>query len=70
MTAADTATTPGTIPPGILASFERLLADAGAAGEREPTAMTLATASPDGRISARVVLLVKVEQAKKRGEEE
>ena len=61
MTAGDTATTPGTIPPGILASFERLLADAGAEGEREPTAMTLATASPDGRISARIVLLKSVD---------
>ena len=37
--------------------FARWLADAGAAGMMEPTAMTLATVDADGRPSARVVLL-------------
>ena len=37
--------------------FERWLNDAITAGQVEPTAMTLATATPDGRPSARVVLL-------------
>ena len=42
--------------------FERWLNDAVAAGQVEPTAMTLATATRDGRPSARVVLLKGVEQ--------
>lgn len=37
--------------------FRDLLSQAGVAGDPEPTAMTLASASPDGRISARTVLL-------------
>jgi len=41
--------------------FERWLNDAIAAGQLEPTAMTLATASADGRPSSRVVLLKAVE---------
>jgi pyridoxamine 5'-phosphate oxidase len=45
----------------ILATFNELLEAAGAAGEREPTAMTLATAGDDGRISARTVLLKAVD---------
>src|SRR5687767_343394 len=45
----------------ILATFNELLEAAGAAGEREPTAMTLATAGSDGRISARTVLLKAVD---------
>lgn len=40
-----------------LATFETLFAEAAAAGEPDPTAMTVATATPDGRPSARVVLL-------------
>lgn len=40
-----------------LALFQRWFDDALAAGIREPTAMTLATATPDGRPSARIVLL-------------
>lgn len=40
-----------------LATFDILFAEARAAGEPDPTAMTVATASPDGRPSARVVLL-------------
>ncbi len=41
--------------------FERWLSDAIAAGQVEPTAMTLATATRDGRPSARIVLLKAVE---------
>jgi pyridoxamine 5'-phosphate oxidase len=40
-----------------LAQFERWFGEALAAGLPEPNAMTLATATPDGRPSARVVLL-------------
>ena len=39
-----------------LAQFERWLADAGAAGVVEPTAMALATVSAEGRPSLRIVL--------------
>ena len=45
----------------ILATFNELLEAAGAAGEPEPTAMTLATAEPGGRISARTVLMKAVD---------
>lgn len=40
-----------------LQTFEELLSAARAAGDPEPTAMTLATATADGRPSARTVLL-------------
>lgn len=40
-----------------IAQFRDLLDEAAAAGEPEPTAMTLATADPSGRVSARIVLL-------------
>jgi pyridoxamine 5'-phosphate oxidase len=40
-----------------LSLFERWLADAIAAGMDEPNAMALATATPDGRPSSRIVLL-------------
>lgn len=40
-----------------LATFDTLFAQARAAGIPEPTAMTVATVSPDGRPSARMVLL-------------
>ena len=43
--------------PSPLRQLERWLRDALDAGHPEPTAMTLATASPDGEPSARVVLL-------------
>lgn len=46
-----------TLDPDLLATFHRLLAEAREAGEPEPTAMTLATATPEGRVSARTVLL-------------
>jgi len=45
-----------------IAQFRDLLAEAGAAGEPEPTAMTLATADAAGRISARIVLLKAVDE--------
>lgn len=40
-----------------IATLRVWLAEARAAGEREPEAMTLATATPDGRPSARIVFL-------------
>jgi pyridoxamine 5'-phosphate oxidase len=45
-----------TLLPDPLAEFQRWLDAAIAAGMIEPTAMTLATASPDGQPSARIVL--------------
>jgi pyridoxamine 5'-phosphate oxidase len=46
-----------TIPDDILARFDALFEEARAAGEPDPTAMVLATATPDGVPSARMVLL-------------
>ena len=43
--------------PDPLAEFERWYAQAREAGEQQPDAMALATASPDGRPSNRMVLL-------------
>ncbi len=40
-----------------LATFDRLFAEAGAAGEPDPTAMAVATSTLDGRPSLRMVLL-------------
>lgn len=40
-----------------LATFDRLFAEAGAAGEPEPTAMAVATADASGRPAVRMVLL-------------
>ncbi|WP_347261468.1 pyridoxamine 5'-phosphate oxidase [Rudaea sp.] len=45
-----------------LAQVRDLLDEAGAAGEPEPAAMTLATADAAGRISARIVLLKAVDE--------
>ncbi len=45
------------LPDTILHTFDALFAEAVAAGEPDPTAMTLATATPDGVPSARTVLL-------------
>ncbi|GAP65144.1 pyridoxamine 5'-phosphate oxidase [Mizugakiibacter sediminis] len=45
------------LSPEILDTFRTLLTEASAAGDPEPTAMTLATADDDGRVSARIVLL-------------
>jgi pyridoxamine 5'-phosphate oxidase len=44
-----------------LATFRGLLDEARASGDREPTAMTLASAAADGRVSARIVLLKNVD---------
>jgi pyridoxamine 5'-phosphate oxidase len=41
----------------ILETFRGLLDEARASPDREPEAMTLATAAPDGRVHARIVLL-------------
>jgi pyridoxamine 5'-phosphate oxidase len=48
--------------PNPILQFEKWFADAHSAGIREPNAMTLATATPDGRPSARVVLLKEVSE--------
>ena len=45
------------VSPDPVAEFARWFAEAQAAAAEEPNAMTLATATPDGRPSARVVLL-------------
>ena len=45
------------IDPAILATFQRLLAEAKASEDPEPTAMTLATVDAQGQPSARTVLL-------------
>ena len=45
-----------------IATFIGLLDEARAAGDPEPTAMTVATVGADGRISARVVLLKEVDE--------
>ena len=45
------------VSPDPLTQFQRWFAEAQAADIREPNAMTLATSTPDGRPSARVVLL-------------
>ncbi len=49
------------LAPDPIDQFERWLNDAIGAGQLEPTAMTLATATPDGRPSARIVLLKAVD---------
>lgn len=59
---ARAALTEDAAPPDPFALFEAWLADAVAAGIPEPNAMTLATASPDGRPSARLVLLKGVDR--------
>ena len=45
------------VNPDPFAEFARWFAEAQTAAAEEPNAMTLATATPDGRPSARVVLL-------------
>jgi pyridoxamine 5'-phosphate oxidase len=45
-----------------ISTFRALLDEATRGGEPEPTAMTLATADADGRVSARVVLLKAVDE--------
>lgn len=46
-----------------LAEFHTLLAEATAAGDPEPSAMTLATADAGGRVHARIVLLKGADEA-------
>jgi pyridoxamine 5'-phosphate oxidase len=46
-----------------IVQFERWFAEARRAGLKEPNAMTLSTATPDGRPSARIVLLKEVDSA-------
>lgn len=55
-TASDPAV-PGPLPDAVVDRFRELLAQATAAGEPEPTAMSLATSDGDGRPSVRIVLL-------------
>jgi len=49
--------TPAPLPADVVATFEALLERARASGDREPTAMTLATVDDAGQPSARTVLL-------------
>jgi pyridoxamine 5'-phosphate oxidase len=48
---------PDSVDPDPIAQFRRWYDEAAAAGVRQPDAMTLATATPDGSVSARTVLL-------------
>lgn len=50
------------LKPEILDTFERLLDEAKASGEPEPTAMNLATVDASGRASSRIVLLKGVDE--------
>ncbi|HEY8586500.1 MAG TPA: pyridoxamine 5'-phosphate oxidase [Rhodanobacter sp.] len=45
------------LKPEILGTFLRLLDEAKASGDREPTAMNLATVDASGRVASRIVLL-------------
>jgi len=53
---------PSDVNPDPLAQFRSWFADAQSAGLPEPTAMTLATSTRDGRPSARVVLLKVIDE--------
>jgi len=55
--AHDAGSIPGPLPDALVAQFHELMARAIAAGEPEPTAMSLATVAGDGRPSVRIVLL-------------
>lgn len=48
--------------PEILNTFQKLLDEAKASGEREPTAMNLATVDSSGRVASRIVLLKGVDE--------
>ena len=41
----------------LVQTFQRLMADAEAAGETDANAMSLATTQADGRVSSRIVLM-------------
>jgi pyridoxamine 5'-phosphate oxidase len=49
-------TEPAPLPAEVVDTFQALLERARASGDREPTAMTVATVGPDGQPSARTVL--------------
>ena len=51
------ATAGAVLPDDVVATFQSLLEEAKASGDREPTAMTVATVGAGGRPSARTVLL-------------
>lgn len=48
--------------PEILDTFQKLLDEAKASGDREPTAMNLATVDSSGRVASRIVLLKGVDE--------
>jgi pyridoxamine 5'-phosphate oxidase len=50
------------LKPEILDTLRQLLDEAAASGDREPTAMNLATADVAGRVSSRIVLLKGVDE--------
>ncbi len=50
------------LDPEILLTFQQLQSQAFDVGEPDPTAMTLATADPEGRVSSRAVLLKHVDE--------
>src|SRR4029079_426884 len=54
--------TPESVAPDPVAQFRAWFEEAIAAGVRQPEAMTLATATPDGLVSARTVLLRGVDE--------
>ena len=51
------------VDPNPITQFEKWFAEARASGLKEPNAMTLATATPQGQPSARIVLLKGVDEA-------
>ena len=51
------------VSPNPIAQFEQWFADARSAGLKEPNAMTLATVSPEGQPSARIVLLKSLDES-------
>ena len=50
-------TTHASLPDEAIATLNRLIDDARASGDLEPTAMNLATVDADGRVASRIVLL-------------
>ncbi len=50
------------LSPEILQTFRQLLDEAKASGDREPTAMNLATVDATGRVSSRIVLMKGVDE--------
>jgi pyridoxamine 5'-phosphate oxidase len=50
------------LTPEILDTFRGLLDEAGASGDREPTAMNLATVDNSGRVHSRIVLLKAIDE--------